>query len=156
MAKKFRTAKALATFAANIAGEKISEDVLILNLKKIDSAPAEYFVICSGNTEVHVRAIAEAVEYECKNAGIGKFRTEGWDFCSWVIIDMFDVVIHIMNRSTREFYNLEKLWGDAQFMKLTEDGKTKVVLKKDLNLKKDEPNVIDTDDYFDDDDEDDE
>lgn len=143
MAKKFKTPKALATFAANVASEKIAEDILILNLKKIDSAPADFFVICSGNTEVHVRAIAEAVEYECKNAGIGKFRTEGWDFCSWVIIDMFDVVVHIMNRSTREFYNLEKMWGDAQFMTIMPDGKTKVVPKGELNLKKDEPFVLD-------------
>lgn len=120
--KKPQTARALAVLCANVAENKIASEIIIMNLKKADTPPTDYFVICSCDSEPQVRAIVDEVYRECTRLGIQKPRVEGLDAAQWVLVDFFDVVFHIMLKSTRDYYNIEKLWSDAQFLQLTENG----------------------------------
>ncbi|MDP5273034.1 ribosome silencing factor [Chengkuizengella axinellae] len=93
--------------------EKKGNEITSLNIKEI-SLIADYFVICHGNSEPQVKAIAEEVKkrVEEKN-GLIK-RMEGYDTARWVLIDIGDVIVHIFHREEREYYNIERLWSDAK------------------------------------------
>lgn len=97
-----------------------------MNLKKTDTPPTDFFVICSCDSDVQVRAIVDAVYRYCTDTGTRKPRVEGFETASWVLIDFFDVVFHVMQKQARQYYNIEKLWGDAQILKLNEEGKARV------------------------------
>lgn len=133
--KKPRTVKGFATLCAQLAAEKKAENILILNLSKIESAPADYFIICTALSDTQVNAVASNVIQGGKEAGSGAPKSEGWDSANWIIVDFFDVVVHVMHPDAREFYKLEKLWSDAEFFMLTEDSKVKAL--KDNSVKKD-------------------
>jgi len=130
--RKPNSSKGLAVLAARIADDKIAKDILILNLTKIHEAPSDYFVICSCDSENQMRAIVEAVEEGCLEVGLKRPKVEGYTSSSWIILDFFDVVMHIMLRASREFYNIERIWNDAQFAVLDDEGKPKTV--KDYRL----------------------
>ena len=117
--KKPRTVKGFATLYAQLAAEKLAENIQILDLTKVESAPADYFVICTCQSDTQVRAVAGIVEQGGKEAGSGIPRSEGWD-SQWIIIDFFDVVVHVMHHEARDFYKLEKMWSDAEFSILNE------------------------------------
>jgi len=87
-------------------------DVKVLDLSEISSI-ADYFVICSADSHIQVRAIADEVDDKLRDIGINCHFKEGYNTLNWVILDYFDVVVHIFRAESREFYNLEKLWGDA-------------------------------------------
>lgn len=125
--KKPRTVKGFATLCAQLAAEKLAENIQILDLTKVESAPADYFVLCTCQSDTQVRAVASIVEQGGKEAGGGIPRSEGWD-SQWIIIDFFDVVIHVMHHEARDFYKLEKMWSDAEFSILNE--KSNVVALK--------------------------
>lgn len=108
-----RTAKSRATVCAIAAEDKLGNDVVVLDMKSLDSAPSDYFVIVTCGSEAHVRAVADSVLRKCKSAGMGTGRTEGMESLNWVVIDYFDVVVHIMLEEIRNFYKIERLWGDA-------------------------------------------
>lgn len=120
---KPRTSKGLATYCARIANEKIASDIIILELEKIESAPADYFVICTCDADVHLNAVANAITQKCRELGLKTPRSEGGNVSDWVLLDFFDVVVHLMLRKTREYYKLERLWGDASFYELSEEDK---------------------------------
>jgi ribosome-associated protein len=132
--KKPRTVKGFATLCAQLAADKKAENILILNLSNIESAPADYFVICTALSDTQVNAVASNVLQGGKEAGGGTAKSEGWDSTNWIIVDFFDVVVHVMHPDAREFYKLEKLWSDAEFFMLTEDSKVKAL--KDKSTKK--------------------
>lgn len=90
-----------------------AENTVILDLRSIDSAPAEYFIISTANSETHARALTDALERATLQLGERRPRTEGRDIAEWVLLDYFDVVVHIFRAEAREYYKLEKLWGDA-------------------------------------------
>lgn len=92
-------------------------DITLLNLKEL-SAMADYFVICSADANVQVKAIADEVDKKLRKAGIKCYHKEGYNSLNWVLLDYFDVVVHIFRKESREFYNLEKLWGDAEMSKI--------------------------------------
>ncbi|MES2765517.1 MAG: ribosome silencing factor [Bacteroidota bacterium] len=164
--RKPRSSKGLATFIARVAQGKQAEDILILDLSKIDSAPSDYFVICTCQSEPQVRAVAESVDAACREIGLRSPKTEGWDTLQWIIVDYFDVVVHVFNKEAREFYKLDRVWGDAKFAKLEEDGtlttvKSPKVLKSEANLEESSKSTINPtgkvefdEDDFDDEDED--
>lgn len=129
---KPRSSKGLATFCARIAEDKIARDILILNLSKIEVAPSDFFVLCTCDSDVQVSAIVDAIMRQCKNAGISRPRAEGLEGNFWVLLDFFDVVVHIMQKDAREYYKLEKLWGDAQFYKLDDELKPKKIDNTEL------------------------
>jgi len=92
--------------------EKKGRDVVALDLRELTTI-TEYFVICSGSSSIHTRAIAEHVEESCKREGIRPLGIEGFDVGKWILIDYCDIVVHIFMDETRWFYDLERLWGDA-------------------------------------------
>lgn len=106
------TALSLARTAGRLALSKKGFDVKILKLKTISSI-CDYFVIVSGGADVHVKAIANAIYDGLLEKGLKPYHREGMNKGSWVLLDYVDVVVHVFNESTRQFYALEKLWGDA-------------------------------------------
>jgi len=105
--------------AAAILHETKAEDLVALDLREL-GAVADYFVIASGSSEQHVRALARAVERGLVEAGAKAWQKEGEAGKRWILLDYVDVVIHIFHRETRDFYRLEKLWADARPVELTD------------------------------------
>ena len=93
--------------------ERKGRDTVVLDLTKL-TAIADYFVICSGTSSMHARAISEHIALTCKRAGLMPIGIEGEKNARWILLDYGDVVIHIFVDETRQFYNLERLWGDAR------------------------------------------
>lgn len=95
--------------------EKKAEDVVLVDLREVKHAVADFFVICSGNSDTQIEAIADSVEDEVKKATRqSPWKREGREHCEWVLIDYVDVVAHVFNKEKRKYYGLEELWGDAQ------------------------------------------
>lgn len=105
--------KKIATTIRELAEDKKAEDVLILDVKK-QSSFAHYFIITHGNTERHVTAIAENIATEMKKKGEPAWQVEGLRESKWVLLDFGSVVVHVFLKDIREFYALERLWGDAK------------------------------------------
>lgn len=99
-----------ATFMA--ADNKKAEDIVVLNMQGV-SLIADYFLICHGGSEKQVQAIAREVVRSVEEKGLDIKRIEGMDEARWVLIDMGDVIAHVFHRDERNYYNLERLWGDA-------------------------------------------
>ncbi|TAN40532.1 MAG: ribosome silencing factor [Nitrospirae bacterium] len=114
------TSREIALKAARAALGKKAGDPLILDLGGL-SFVADYFVICSGDSTTQVRAIAEAAEEELSRAGIRPAGIEGLRYCHWVLLDFGDVIVHVFEKETRDYYNLEKLWMDAAVIEIDED-----------------------------------
>lgn len=97
----------LAKYLARLIDEKKGQDIIIFDLKGT-SPITDYFVICTGLSEIHNRTIAESlIEYEKAN------HIEGLESGNWVLIDFIDVIVHVFLKETRQFYGLGRLWGDA-------------------------------------------
>lgn len=94
------------------ADDKRAENITALNMEGI-SPVADYFVICHGNSDKQVQAIAREVKEKAEEIGLTIKRMEGFDEARWVLIDIGDVVVHVFHRDERVYYNLERLWGDA-------------------------------------------
>ena len=90
-------------------------DVVVLDLRRLSDA-TDYFVIASGSSDTHVRALAEHVMEECGRRGVRPHHVEGLAAGRWVLIDFVDFVVHVFHPSLREFYQLERLWADAPAM----------------------------------------
>lgn len=82
---------------------------------------ADYFVICSGESTTQVKAIADFVAHELAEKDIKPLGIEGLKYCHWALLDYGDVIIHIFEKETREYYSLEKLWMDAKTIEIDKD-----------------------------------
>lgn len=102
----------LLQLAADAARSKKAEDVVGLDLSTLQGV-ADYFLICSAQSEPQVKAIAEAVEERLREAGERVWHIEGREGRRWVLLDYVDIVVHVFHAKTREYYLLERLWGDA-------------------------------------------
>jgi ribosome-associated protein len=118
---KVLTTKQTAVKAARLCLEVKAHDVLTMNLKKLTTV-ADYFVVCSGDSDVQVKAIADRVKEGLKKEGLSPWHDEGYKNRSWILLDYVDVVVHIFHRDARVFYNLEKLWGDAKIERVSDTG----------------------------------
>jgi ribosome-associated protein len=98
--------------AVNAADDKKAEDIVVLNMKGI-SLLTDYFVICHGNSDKQVQAIAREIKDKVEEKGYTVKRLEGFDEAKWVLVDIGDVVVHVFHKDERAYYNLERLWGDA-------------------------------------------
>jgi len=103
---------ALKLAAATVVAKK-GRDVVALDLRELD-AVADYFLICSGSSEVQVKAIAEAVDEKLREHGNRPWHVEGFEGRRWVLLDFVHVVVHVFHEKTREYYMLDRLWGDAR------------------------------------------
>ena len=103
--------QAMETFTEPLLEMK-AEKVVLLDLRGIAEF-ADYFIICTGSSDVQVRAIADTLIERAKADGQRPLNTEGYDRRKWVLVDFVDVVVHVMQPDEREFYALERLWGDA-------------------------------------------
>ncbi len=94
--------------------EKKGVDIVSLDLRKLPHSISDYFILCHGTSRTHVHALAESVEKEVRQAvGVSPIHTEGLENSEWILLDYFDVVVHIFQENRRSFYNLEGLWADA-------------------------------------------
>lgn len=133
--EKEYSSKKLAEFCAELANEKLSKDILVMNLKKIDTAPTDYFVLCTCDSEPQLFSTLKHFERKSKEAGLGRVKVEGGANSDWILIDYFDVVVHLMLPEPREFYKLEKLWSDAEFYSFDEDEKLALIeYSKELQI----------------------
>jgi ribosome-associated protein len=106
---------ALAARIAEIASDKKAIDIRVIDLRGIVSY-TDFFVICSGNTERQAKAIHDGIHEELKRPDAGRLlprRTEGDREARWILMDYWDVVVHIFTPDAREYYRLENLWGEA-------------------------------------------
>ncbi len=95
----------------NVKGEEIQ----IMDLNNIENTPCKFFIICSGNSNTQVLAIVNSIiKKVSKKIQEKPLHTEGLEAAEWVLIDYINVVVHVFQRKTREFYNIEELWGDAK------------------------------------------
>jgi ribosome-associated protein len=103
----------LALLCRELADNKKAEDIVILDVRKLSSI-TDYFVICTGTSEPHLRAIVDEVKEKLEDEQHLTARgTDGSLHTNWVVLDYFDVIVHVMRAEARELYNLEDLWGDA-------------------------------------------
>jgi ribosome-associated protein len=101
--------------------EKKAKNIMILNLQKIDNRVTDYFVICDADSRIHVNSIADSVEEIVEKATTEKaYHTEGQQNGEWILIDYINIVAHVFLRETREHYNIEGLWGDAEITLVTD------------------------------------
>ncbi|NPV73820.1 MAG: ribosome silencing factor [Pelotomaculum sp.] len=105
--------QAVVNIAVKAAEDKKAEDIVVLDIREI-SIIADYFVICSGRSGPHVQAVVENIQEKLAEKGVRALRREGFREGGWVLLDYGDVVIHVFQEAERQFYNLERLWGDAQ------------------------------------------
>jgi len=112
--------KDLALKAAEAALQKKAQALVILELIGL-TVIADYFVICSGESTTQVKAIVDFMEHELMLQGIRPIGKEGLNYGHWALLDYGDVVIHVFERETREYYSLEKLWMDAKTIEFHED-----------------------------------
>ena len=99
--------------AADLALESKAQDVISLDLHGISSA-TDFFLIVTGTSDVHVKAIADHIVDELREEGVRPNHVEGFQGGLWVLLDYIDLVVHVFHYTTRQFYQLEELWGDAK------------------------------------------
>ncbi|ANX12984.1 ribosome silencing factor [Fictibacillus arsenicus] len=104
--------KDLMELVVKTVDDKRAENIAVLDMEGI-SLVADYFVICHGNSEKQVQAISKELKDVALENDIQLRRMEGYDHARWVLIDLGNVVVHVFHRDDRSYYNLEKLWGDA-------------------------------------------
>ncbi len=109
------TSRTLAKKVAAFAHSKKATDVLLMDLRKL-RAPADFFVVCSADSDTHAKAIADAVRVGAEGIGVSLWHSEGFRSLTWVLLDYVDVVVHVFKKDVRPFYNLERLWGDAKLI----------------------------------------
>ena len=92
------------------------QEIISLDLRSIDTAISKYFVICTGNSNIQVKAIAENIRKSIlKNLKEKPFNIEGSDVAEWILINYSDIIVHVFQEKTRSFYNIEDFWADAKF-----------------------------------------
>jgi ribosome-associated protein len=113
-------ARTLAKRIGDLMISKKAHDVLILDLKKLTSA-ADYFVICTADSDSQVKAVADAVRDGMEESNEPVWHYEGYQALKWIVLDYVDVVAHIFYKEDRSFYNLERLWGDAKITEVKDE-----------------------------------
>ena len=106
--------------AVRAALDKKAVDVVVLDLRHTP-AFTDFFVLCSGHNQRQVKAIADAVEETLKAAKVRPAHVEGYDRAEWILMDYFSFIVHVFSPKTREFYSLERLWGDAERIDVSDE-----------------------------------
>mgnify|MGYP003541084475 FL=1 len=115
MNKQKKEAKILAEIAVKAIQSKKGRQITMIDFDGVEGSLFEYYVLCTANSPSHVDALADETEKQIKEiTGISPRSVEGLQNCQWVLLDYFDVVIHIFLAETREFYNIEAMWKDVK------------------------------------------
>lgn len=102
--------------------EKKASDIVVMDLRKIKNAVADFFIICSGNSDKQLDAISDSIDAEVfKKLKENPWHTEGKNNKEWMLLDYIDVVAHVFRKDRRDFYALERLWGDADITEIEND-----------------------------------
>ncbi len=107
------TAKETARRIIELAQEKKGHQIVLMDIGDLSSF-TQYFVIISGDSSLQIKAIADHIIEELKKEQMQPYSKEGYEYLRWVLLDYIDVVVHIFDRETREFYGIERLWADAK------------------------------------------
>jgi ribosome-associated protein len=100
--------------------DKKASQVVVLDLRHTP-AFTDFFVLCSGQNSRQVKAIADSVEEALRSAGVRPAHVEGYDRADWVLMDFFTFIVHVFAPHTRDFYSLERLWGDAERIDINDE-----------------------------------
>ena len=122
--------KKLALLCRDLADNRKAENIVVLDVRKVSSV-TDYFVIASGTSEPHLRAITDEITSELRDKHDVRPRAvDGTLQTAWIVLDFFDVIVHVMRADVRERYNLEGLWGDAPEVKAKKPRKAKTKASK--------------------------
>jgi ribosome-associated protein len=124
MAKKRKGANSEKLSEVIVKGmqEKKASDIVIMDLRKVKNAVADFFIVCSGNSDKQLDAIADSIDAEVfKALKENPWHIEGKNNKEWMLLDYTDVVAHVFRKDRREFYALERLWGDAEITEIDGD-----------------------------------
>jgi ribosome-associated protein len=101
-------------------------DVVLMDLQKLTTF-ADYFIICSADSDTQVKAISDEIDKSLRDEGIKCWHKEGYQALRWVLLDYVDVVVHIFKKDVRDYYSLERLWGDAAMERLFDPAEKKAI-----------------------------
>jgi len=104
--------KELMKLAAQSCEDKRADDIVVMDMQNV-SLISDYFLICHGTNERQVQAIARGIKEDAEEKDLEVKRFEGFEHARWILVDLDDVVCHIFHQDERDYYNLERLWGDA-------------------------------------------
>jgi ribosome-associated protein len=114
-------ARVIANEAIEAVLGKKAHDVTVMDMRGV-SGVADFFVLCTGDSDLQIKAITDAVEQRIReHCGERPWHIEGYDHLQWVLVDYVDVVVHVFNMEKRAFYGLERLWGDAPIEQVPDD-----------------------------------
>lgn len=103
--------------ALDLAADRKARDLMVLDLRGLSTA-TDFFIVGTGTSDTHVRSIADHVIEELKKEGVRPSHIEGLQGGRWVLVDYIDFVLHVFHPAARDFYELERLWGDAPLLVL--------------------------------------
>ena len=106
--------------AVHAALDKKAQDAVVLDLRHTP-AFTDFFFLCSGQNARQVQAIADAVEQALRTRGIRPSHIEGYERAEWILMDFFSFIVHVFTPQTRAFYSLERLWGDAERVEVSDE-----------------------------------
>ena len=112
------SAKEVAYQVTKALDEKKGQDIQLLKIDEVSSL-ADYFLICTGTSNTHVKTLCDYAEYEMEQLGEPMLGREGHRGNSWELLDFGSIVVHVFTQEAREFYALERLWADAEFVDLS-------------------------------------
>ena len=116
MAKKLDETNILLKHIINVIQDTKGKEIISLDLRNIESSICKYFIICTGTSNTHVNSIESKIKKMISQHLSEKpLRTEGNNIGEWVLMDYYNIIVHIFQEKTRRFYNLEDFWGDAKF-----------------------------------------
>ena len=117
--KTITSSEILAEVAVKGLQEVKGLDIVVMDLRKVVGAVADFFIVCSGTSDKHVQALSNsAEEFAIKDLQDKPISIEGYQQGEWVLVDFVDVVVHVFQRDKRKFYNIEDLWADADFREI--------------------------------------
>lgn len=99
--------------------ERKGKEIVVVNMNRLKEAPCSYFVICEGDSNVHVNAVAMSIkEYVQDKIQVKPYATDGFELAEWIAMDYGQIIVHVFQRHTREYYDIEHLWADAELQKI--------------------------------------
>lgn len=98
--------------------ERKGKEIVVVDMNRLKEAPCSYFVICEGDSTIHVNAVAHSIkEYVQEKAAVKPFAADGFENAEWIALDYGSVIVHVFQRHARQYYDIEHLWADADLQK---------------------------------------